>query len=123
MIDTREMTYELLERAEADYKADTFGKGVAGVQMEHLADVFCGTCARDILGDALFARLKTEDLGHDHDRSRDLGNVTAVLASTEWDCPGATCGHCGIELGVRVIHYDGVCQPDRCDELDAEADA
>jgi hypothetical protein len=115
------MTYDHLERADADHKAETVGlrPGIAGVYMEHHADVFCPTCARDILGDDLFERVKTESPGYDHDKSDELGNVAAVLSTEEWDCPGANCAHCGIGLDVRVIHYDSVCQPDWCPEIDA----
>lgn len=113
---TDDMTYDRLERADSGYSADTFGlrPGVAGVYMEHKADVFCGTCARDILGEDLFNRLKRERVGYDHDRVDELGNVAAVLSSEEWDCPGADCGHCGVPLDVRTIHYDAVCQPESC---------
>lgn len=116
-----DMTYERFERADADYEAGTFGlrPGVAGVYMEHHADVFCKTCAKDILGEELFQDLKQDDLGYDHPMADELGNVAAVLSTEEWDCPGANCGHCGISLDVRVIHYDGVCQPDTCPEMDA----
>lgn len=114
------MQYDQFERADADYTADTFGltPGVAAVYMEHKADVFCQTCARDILGDDIFERVKEERVGHDHDKVDELGNVAAVLSTEEWDCPGANCGHCGIQLDVRVIHYDGVCQPDTCPQMD-----
>jgi hypothetical protein len=114
------MQYEQLERADADYTADTFGlsPGVAAVYMEHEADVFCEQCARGILGDELLERLKEDNLGYDHPKSDELGNVAAVLSTEEWDCPGARCGHCGIELDVRVIHYDGVCHPDTCPEVE-----
>lgn len=114
------MTFERFERADAEHTADTFGlrPGVAGVQMEHKADVFCPTCAKDILGDC-FDRLKEENLGYDHPHADELGNVTAVLSSEEWDCPGANCGHCGIPLDVRTIHYADVCQPDTCPEIEA----
>lgn len=112
------MTYEHLERADADYTADTFGlrPGVAAVYMEHEADVFCKTCAKDILGEELFEALKEDNLGYDHPKADELGNVAAVLSTEEWDCPGARCGYCGITLDVRVIHYDGVCHPDTCTE-------
>lgn len=105
------MEYEQFERAEEDYTAETVGlsPGVAGVYMEHKADVFCPTCGRDILGDGLMDRLKSEDLGYDHPKSDELGNVAVVLSTEEWDCPGANCGHCGIQLDTKVIHYDGVC--------------
>jgi hypothetical protein len=113
------MQHDQFERAGHDHTAPTFGlaPGIAGVYMEHKADVFCKDCAEDILGEELFQRVKREDLGHDHELSDELGNVAAVLSSEEWDCPGATCGHCGIDLDVRVIHYDGVCQPDTCPEM------
>lgn len=115
-----DMTHDRLGRADTDHTADTFGlrPGVAAVQMEHQADVFCKDCARDILGPDLFETLKKEDLGHDHPKADELGNVTAVLSSEEWDCPGANCGHCGIPLDVKTVHYDGVCQPDTCDQFD-----
>lgn len=105
------MQYEHLERADADYQAETVGlwPGIAGVYMEKHADVFCPACAKGILGDSLFARLKEEDLGYDHDKADDLGNVAVVLSSEEWDCPGANCGHCGISLDVKIAHYDAVC--------------
>ena len=110
------MTYDALGRADPGDCAPTVGKspGVAGVQIERQADVFCPTCARDILGSDLFERVKHDNPGYDHDRSDDLGNITAVLSSTEADCPGLSCGHCGIPLDVRTIHYPGVCQPDYC---------
>jgi hypothetical protein len=113
-----DMTYEPFERSDTDYTADTVGlpPGVAGVYMEHEADVFCPTCARDTLGDDLMDRLKQEDLGHDHPLADELGNVAVVLSTEEWDCPGATCGHCAVSLDVRTIHYDAVCQPDTCPE-------
>ena len=112
--------YERFERADADYTADTFGlwPGVAGVYMEHKADVFCPTCAEDILGEELFEQLKEDDLGHDHPLVNELGNVAAVLSTEEWDCPGANCGHCGISLDVNVIHYDGVCYDETCPLID-----
>lgn len=72
--------------------------------MEHEADVFCPQCAKDKLGEEAFNRAKSENFRHE-----EFGGVSAVLSNKEWDCPGATCGHCGIELDVRVIHYDGVC--------------
>jgi hypothetical protein len=111
-----DMTHDPFGRTDADHTAETFGlaPGVAGVYMEKMADVFCRDCARDILGEELFERLKEDSLGYDHPKADELGNVAAVLASEEWDCPGATCGHCGISLDVRVIHYDGPCQPDTC---------
>lgn len=114
-----DMTYEAFERADADYTADTFGlrPGVAAVYMEHKADVFCGTCAREMLGDDLFEQLKEGDLGYDHPKADELGNVAAVLSSEEWDCPGPNCGHCAVGIDVRVIHYDGVCQPDTCPDM------
>lgn len=113
-------TYERFERADADYTADTFGlwPGVAGVYMEHKADVFCPTCAEDILGEELFEQLKDDDLGCDHPLVNELGNVAAVLSTEEWDCPGANCGHCGISLDVNVIHYDGVCYDETCPLID-----
>lgn len=116
------MKYERFERADAEYTADTFGltPGVAGVYMEEKADVFCQTCARGILGDELLEQLKEDALGYDHPKADELGNVAAVLSSEEWDCPGARCGHCGIQLDVHVIHYDGVCQPDTCPQMEAE---
>jgi len=93
-------TYEMFERSDADYPAGTVGlwPGIAGVYIERQADVFCPTCAKDTLGEELFERLKTENLGYDHPRADDLGNVAVVLSTEEWDCPGATCGHCGIDL-------------------------
>lgn len=117
------MRYDRFERADSDLTADTFGlsPGVAGVQMEHKADVFCPHCAEDILGSELFDRLKEDDLGYDHPHADELGNVTAVLSTTEWDCPGANCGHCGIPLDVRVLHYDDVCRPDSHPEIEPEA--
>ena len=116
---TATMTYERLERADPDDCATTVGKppGVAGVHIEHKADVFCPDCARDILGDDLYARVKQEAPGYDHDRADELGGVSAVFSTSEWDCPGASCGHCGIPLDVRVLHYDGVCQPDTCSRV------
>ncbi len=110
------MEYDQFERADADYTADTFGlwPGVAAVYMEHKADVFCETCATDILGEELMERLKDDDLGHDHPKSDELGNVAVVLSDEEWDCPGPNCGHCGVPLDVHTIHYEGVCQPDSC---------
>jgi len=118
-----DMTHERFGRADADYTADTFGlwPGVAGVYMEEKADVFCPTCGQDILGDALFERLKEDDLGYDHPRSDDLGNVGVVLSTEEWDCPGAFCGHCAIQLDTHVIHYGGVCKPDTCPRIEREA--
>jgi len=115
------MQYDRFERADSEYTAETFGlwPGVAAVHMEHHADVFCQTCARDILGDDLFEQLKQDDLGYDHPKADELGNVAVVLSDEEWDCPGSDCGHCGIPLDVRVIHYDGVCQPDTCPQMDA----
>jgi hypothetical protein len=120
-----DMTYEPFARSDADHTADTFGlwPGVAAVNMEHKADVFCKTCARDILGEELFERLKDDGLGCDHPKGDELGNVAAVLSTEEWDCPGAFCGHCGIELDVRVIHYDDVYQPATCPEMETPADA
>jgi len=120
-----DMTYDRLERSDTDYTADTFGltPGVAAVYMEHQADVFCETCARDILGEELFGRLKDGDLGYDHPKADELGNVAAVLSTEEWDCPGAFCGHCAVQLDVRVIHYDGVCEPDRCPEMETPTEA
>lgn len=111
MTDESDMTYERLERADADYEADTFGlsPGVAAVYMEHMADVFCKTCAKDVLGDDLFSRVKEENVHTD-----EYGNVAAVLSTEEWDCPGANCGHCGVPIDVRVIHYDSVCRVDWC---------
>jgi hypothetical protein len=113
------MQYDHLERAGSDHTAPTFGlaPGIAGVHIEHKADVFCKDCAKGILGEELFQRVKREDPNYDHELSDELGNVAAVLSSEEWDCPGATCGHCGIGLDVRVIHHDGVCQPDTCPEM------
>jgi hypothetical protein len=121
MTDDPDMTFETFERTDAGHKADTFGlrPGVAAVYMEHKADVFCETCATDILGEELFQQLKEDDLGYDHPKADELGNVAAVLSTEEWDCPGAFCGHCGIQLDVRVIHYDAVCQPDLCPQIDA----
>jgi len=112
----RGMTYAPLERAECTYTAETWGlwPGVAAVYMEEHADVFCKTCAKDILGEALFERLREENLGYDHPLADTLGNVAVVLSDEEWDCPGAHCGHCGIALDVEVVHYDGVCNPDWC---------
>lgn len=110
------MEYDQFERADADDTADTFGlsPGVAAVQMERKADVFCRTCARDMLGEEAFDRLKEENLGHDHELAGEFGNVTVVLSSEEWDCPGANCGHCGVPLDVKDIHYEEVCQLDTC---------
>ena len=107
-----EMSYERFERAEVDYTADTVGlpPGVAGVAFERAADVFCPECARDVLGDELFKRVKKENLGYDHPMADELGNVTVVLSTDEWDCPGANCGHCAVPLDVQVLHYEGVCQ-------------
>lgn len=115
------MRYDKLERADADHTAETFGlkPGVAGVYMEHKADVFCQDCATDILGEELMERLSNANLGYDHPMADELGNVAVTLTSEEWDCPGATCGHCGIPLDVRVIHYGDVCQPDTCEEMAA----
>lgn len=106
------MRYEAFERAENNYAADTVGlwPGIAGVYLEGDADVYCPKCAHDILGDELFATVKRENT-----RTDEHGSVSAVLSSEEWDCPGATCGHCAIRLDVSVIHYDGVCNPDWCD--------
>jgi hypothetical protein len=119
MTDESDMTYEAFERADADYEADTFGltPGVAAVYMEHMADVFCKTCARDMLGDDLFSQLKEDNLGYDHPKADQYGNVAAVLSTEEWDCPGANCGHCGVPIDVRVIHYDSVCQPEYCPRM------
>lgn len=105
------MTYESLERSNSNHKASTFGlwPGVAGVQIEKIADIFCPSCAKDILGQELFNRLKKDDLGYNHPKSDELGNVTVVLSDSEFDCPGGYCGHCGIELDVSIIHYDAVC--------------
>ncbi len=104
------MTYDGLERA--GDTAGTFGlwPGVAGVQLESEADVFCPQCARDILGEEAFDRVKQESF-----RMEPFGGVSAVLSSEEWDCPGATWGHCGINLDVSVIHYDDVCNPEWCE--------
>ena len=114
--DMTSMTYEPFGRTDAGGTADTFGlsPGVAGVYIEHTADVFCGTCAHEILGSELFGRIKEESPGYDHNRSDELGNVAAVLSSEEWDCPGAFCGHCSIKLDTKIAHYDGVCRPDMC---------
>lgn len=115
------MRYSLGERSNAGYKADKVGlwPGVAAVYIEEFADVFCNQCARDTLGDELFEQVRIEDLGCDHPRADEFGNVAAVLSTSEWDCPGANCGHCGIVLDVRVAHYDEVCQPEWC-ELDID---
>jgi len=111
------MTYARGARADVDYTADTVGlwPGIAAVYLEEAADVFCNQCAEDLLGPELYGRVRTEDVGYDHEQTDELGNVTAVLSTEEWDCPGASCGHCGITLDVTVIHYDDVCQPD-CEE-------
>ncbi|MFO8151381.1 MAG: hypothetical protein R6T93_13960 [Trueperaceae bacterium] len=115
------MRYSLGERDDVDYKADKVGlwPGVAAIYMEQLADVFCNDCALDILGPELFDDVRIENLGYDHARADELGNVAAVLSTEEWDCPGAHCGHCGITLDVRVAHYDEVCRPEWC-ELDID---
>jgi hypothetical protein len=119
---TNDMTYEPFARADCEYSADTFGlhPGVAGVYMEHMADVFCETCARDMLTDELMSRIKEGNPGYEHDFTEEYGNIAAVLSSEEWDCPGARCGHCAIKLNVRVIHYDAVCQPDTCPNIDTD---
>ena len=37
----------------------------------------------------------------------------------EVDCPGSSCGHCLRRIGHEtVLHYDGVCHPDSCSEID-----
>jgi hypothetical protein len=115
-------TYEFGERAKAGYKADKFGlwPGVAGIYIEEMADVFCSECAGDILTDEMMARIRKDDLGHDHELAGELGNIAAVLSSEEWDCPGARCGHCQIQLDIRVAHYDEVCREGFC-PLEAEA--
>jgi hypothetical protein len=119
MTDT-DMRREPLSYDLDDGPALTFGlhPGVAGVYMEHQADVYCPTCAEDILYEATWDRVQREDIGYDHPQHERLGNVAAVLASEEWDCPGATCGHCGVPLDVKAIHYDGVCQPRSCPHMD-----
>jgi|APHM01.1.fsa_nt_gi hypothetical protein len=116
---TDAVTHEEFSRADAAHTADTWGKwpGIAAVYLEHYADVFCQTCARDMLGDKLFERCKGENPGYDHDRTDEFGNIAVVLSNEEWDCPGAHCGHCCVPLDVRVIHYDDVCQPDTCPKL------
>lgn len=115
-------TYEFGERADVDYKADTFGlwPGIAAVYIEDLADVFCKECASEMMTDEMMDDLRQDDLGYDHEMADEYGNVAAVLSSEEWDCPGARCGHCGIQLDVRVAHYDEVCHDGLC-TLEAEA--
>lgn len=102
--------------------ARTVGKlpGVAGVYVERHADVFCPDCAPDVVGQEIYERVKSESVGYDHDRTDELGNVAAVLASEEADCPGMSCGGCGIRLDTRVLHYEGVCRPDWCPEIDTD---
>jgi hypothetical protein len=42
-----------------------------------------------------------------------------VRRSAEWDCPGPSCDHCRRRIAsVTVLHYDGVCQPEYCDQID-----
>lgn len=104
------MKYDRFERADATHDAVSFGlsPGVAGIQIEELADVFCRQCAQDILGEETFETVKERNA-----MTEEYGNAAAVLTSEEWDCPGANCGHCGISLDVSVIHYD-VCDVDTC---------
>lgn len=111
-----EMRYDRLERSDCDHTAETWGKwpGIAGVYIEKLADIYCRQCASDILGDELMDRLKSENPGYDHAKSDELGNIAAVLSDEEVDCPGQNCGHCGIEIDVKVLHYPDVCRPDWC---------
>jgi len=111
-----DMTYDWGELSHADTPAATFGlrPGVAGVHMEHQADVYCPTCAEDLLYGPTWERLREGNVGYDHPEADAIGNVAAVLASEEWDCPGARCGHCAVPLDVKVAHYDAVCQPDTC---------
>jgi len=110
------MRYDVGEREHVTYKAEKFGlhPGIAGVYIEELGDVFCKDCATDKIGEEDMERLRQDDLGYDHDKVDEFGNIAAVLSTFEWDCPGARCGRCGIKLDVRVAHYDEVCYEGLC---------
>jgi hypothetical protein len=44
----------------------------------------------------------------------------AVREGAEVDCPGSTCGHCHRRIRrFTVLHYDGVCQPETCPQMDS----
>jgi hypothetical protein len=54
------------------------------------------------------------------DAPRQIPHGGPVDRGSEVDCPGSTCGHCLRRIAdMTVLHYDGVCQPDSCPEMDS----
>lgn len=79
------------------------------VAVTHDGEVLCLDCAAE----------DYVDLCRDDPRQIPYGGP--VDRGTEWDCPGPTCGNCHRRIeSVTVLHYDGVCQPGWCDEIDTE---
>lgn len=100
------MRYNMFGRSGVHDTGEVVGQwpGIAGFTLEYRAEAFCPECTRDIVGHTDFERAEIEDIETDGH-----GAVQAVLSDSEVDCPGFTCGHCGITLDVRVLHYGEVC--------------
>jgi hypothetical protein len=56
------------------------------------------------------------------DDPRKLPAGGPVDRGAEVDCPGHACDHCGRRIAdMTVLHYDGVCHPATCPEMNGEA--
>jgi hypothetical protein len=73
----------------------------------HDGRVICTECVSDD-----YAQLSRSD-------PRQIPYGGPVDRGTEWDCPGPVCDHCRRRITtVTVLHYDGVCQPRTCPQLE-----
>ena len=53
-------------------------------------------------------------------RPRSIAFGGAVPEGSEVDCPGHSCGNCHRRVrGFTVLHYEGVCQPEYCPQMDS----